>query len=194
MLAIPYATNADNNAWKACSFFILPSTYQRTTSPANINHIRKLAKKIIPIDVSIAKTSGLIYIIIVHNKLELPMGLKHPTTKSFYYAFQGLHTALRQEPNLRVHFIAATLALILGLVLKLSMYEWLLLTFTIFYVITLELLNTVLEAIVDLVSPDIVSYAKVAKDVSAACVLLAAFMSIIVGVVLFVPKILVLIH
>ncbi len=100
--------------------------------------------------------------------------------------------ALKQEPNLRIHFVAATLALALGATLGLKTFEWLLLAFTIFYVITLELLNTVLEAIVDLVSPEIKSYAKIAKDVSAACVLLAALMSIIVGLVLFVPKILVL--
>jgi len=117
------------------------------------------------------------------------MSLKHPTTISFKYAFQGLNTAIRQEPNMRIHVLAATLALILGVTLKLSTNEWLLLTFTIFYVITLELLNTVLEAIVNLVSPEIRPAAKVAKDVSAACVLLAAFMSIIVATVLFIPKI-----
>lgn len=121
------------------------------------------------------------------------MGLKHATTRSFYYAFQGLKTALIQEPNIRIHFIAAILALTLGITLGLSTYEWLLLAFTIFYVITLELLNTVLEAIVNLVSPEIEPAAKVAKDVSAACVLLAAIMSIIVGIVLFAPKIMTLI-
>lgn len=117
------------------------------------------------------------------------MGLKHPTEKSFYYAFQGLKTALSQEPNMRIHFVAATLALILGITLKLNVTEWLLLAFIIFYVITLELLNTVLEAIVNLVSPEVKPFAKVAKDVSAACVLLAAFLSVIVGLVLFLPKI-----
>jgi len=120
------------------------------------------------------------------------MGLKHSTEKSFYYAFQGLKTALSQEPNLRIHFTAAALALFLGLILKLSTFEWLLLAFTIFYVITLELLNTVMEAVVNLVSPDIKPYAKVAKDVSAACVLLAAILSVIVGIVLFLPKIMLL--
>ena len=119
------------------------------------------------------------------------MGLKHPMEKSFYYAYQGLKTALYQEPNLRIHFTMALLALILGLILKLQTYEWLLLVFTIFYVITLELLNTVLEAVVNLVSPDIKPFAKVAKDVSAACVLLAAILSLIVGGVLFLPKIVV---
>ncbi len=117
------------------------------------------------------------------------MGLRHSTTKSFSYAFQGIKTAYKNEPNLRIHTVAAVLAITLGSVLGLSKTEWLLLTFTIFYVITLELLNTVLENMVNLVSPEVQPYAKVAKDVSAACVLLAAIMSIIVGVVLFAPKI-----
>lgn len=118
------------------------------------------------------------------------MGLKHPTVKSFTYAFQGIKTAFRQEPNFRIHIVIAILALALGFFLQLGTLEWLLLSFTIFYVITLELLNTVLEALVNLVSPEIEPYAKVAKDVSAACVLLAAILAIIVGLVLFVPKLL----
>lgn len=117
------------------------------------------------------------------------MGLRHSTKKSFSYAFLGIKTAYKNEPNLRIHTIAAILAISFGFFLKISTLEWLLLTFTIFYVITLELLNTVLENIVNLVSPEVQPYAKVAKDVSAACVLLAAIMSVIVGLTLFVPKI-----
>jgi len=119
------------------------------------------------------------------------MGLKHPTVKSFKYAFEGLKTALRQEPNFRIHIVMATFAVTLGAFLKLSVNEWLLLTFTIFYVLTLELLNTVMEAFVNLVSPEYKHFAKVAKDVSAACVLMAAFLSLIVGFVLFLPKIII---
>lgn len=118
------------------------------------------------------------------------MGLEHTTKKSFTYAFQGLHTAVKNEPNFRIHIFFAVLALTLGIILKLEVLEWMFLTFTIFYVLTLELLNTVLEAIVNLVSPEVNQFAKIAKDVSAACVLLAAGMSIIVGIVLFLPKIL----
>jgi undecaprenol kinase len=120
------------------------------------------------------------------------MGLKHPTVKSFSFAFQGMKTAFREEPNFRVHLIFAALALILGIFLKLNTLEWLILSFTIFYVITLELLNTVLEALVNLVSPEIQPFAKIAKDVSAGCVLMAAVLAIIVGSVLFLPKIMVL--
>ena len=117
------------------------------------------------------------------------MGLRHDTAKSFKYAFSGIKTAYKNEPNLRIHTFFAIFAISLGAALGVSIIEWLLLTFTIFYVITLELLNTVLEAMVNMVSPEISPYARIAKDVSAACVLLAAFMSIIVGVVIFLQKI-----
>jgi diacylglycerol kinase len=120
------------------------------------------------------------------------MGLQHPTAKSFSFAFEGFKTAFRQEPNFRIHLVMAVFALSLGAFLKLSTLEWLILSFTIFYVITLELLNTVLEALVNLVSPEYRHYAKIAKDVSAACVLLAAVLSVIVGLVLFLPKIILL--
>lgn len=117
------------------------------------------------------------------------MGLKHPTSKSFTYAFEGIRTAFKNEPNLRIHTVAGACALLLGYLVKLPTIEWLILVFTIFYVITLELLNTVLEALINLVSPEIREQAKIAKDVSAACVFLGAILAIIVGAVLFLPKI-----
>lgn len=116
------------------------------------------------------------------------MGLKHPTSKSFSFAFEGLKTALKQEPNFRIHIAIALVALALGALVKLDLLEWLILVFTIFYVLTLELLNTVLEALVNLVSPEIHPWAKIAKDVSAACVLMGAILAVIVGFVLFTPK------
>ena len=117
------------------------------------------------------------------------MKKKHSLFNSFSYAFQGIRTAFKNEPHMRIHSLFAVLTLTLGLILRLSYIEWLLLAFTIFYVITLELLNTVLENIVNLASPEINPYAKVAKDVSAACVLMAAFLSTGVGIALFLPKI-----
>ncbi len=118
------------------------------------------------------------------------MGLKHSTSKSFKYAFCGLKTATKNEPNFRIHLVFAFMAIGLGTLLRLELLEWLFLTFTIFFVLVLELLNTVLEAMVNLVSPEVSPYAKIAKDVSAACVLLAAIMSVIVGAALFLPKML----
>ena len=118
------------------------------------------------------------------------MGVSHSTAKSFKYALTGAKTAFKDEPNFRIHTFFAIAALLVGFFLKLNYLEWIVLSFTIFYVITLELLNTVLENIVNVVSPQVNPYAKAAKDVAAACVLLAAFLSVIVGLILFVPKLL----
>ena len=122
------------------------------------------------------------------------MGLKHSTSKSFSFAFQGIKTAFKNEPNLRIHTLITIVVLTIAYFFGFSAFEWLLLAFTIFFVITLELLNTVLEAIVNLVSPEVQPHAKIAKDVSAAMVLVAATMSVIVGLILFIPKILLLIN
>lgn len=90
---------------------------------------------------------------------------------------------------MQIHFVIGTGVLIAAYLVGFSRFEWVVLAFTISFVIILELFNTCLEAIVDIVSPDIHPKAKVAKDVSAAAVLIAAGMSVIVGVLLFIPKI-----
>ena len=123
----------------------------------------------------------------VYSKLN--MGLNHGQAKSFSYAFAGVKEAFQKEPNLRIHSLIAITVIILALFLKFDKIEWLILILTIFFVLTLELLNTALEALVDLISPEIKGKAKVTKDVSAAVVLFASVLSIIVGVILFVPKI-----
>lgn len=116
------------------------------------------------------------------------MGRRHSTTRSFKYAFSGLATAVKREPNFRIHLTVTLIVLTFALLMKLSLAEFALLAFTIFFVLILELLNTMLEALVNLVSPEIQPEAKVAKDVSAAMVLLAAMMSVIIGIFLFLPK------
>ena len=120
------------------------------------------------------------------------MSLAHSIPKSFSYAIQGLKKALTEEPNFRVHVVLGTFACILAVILGFSALEWLILTVTIFFVLVLELINTTLENIVDLVSPEITGEAKVAKDVAASAVFLSAVFSILVGLGLFLPKIIAL--
>jgi diacylglycerol kinase len=112
--------------------------------------------------------------------------------RSFKYAFDGILEALKNEPNFRLHLIVGTIAVFLAFFLKFSDKEWLILISTISFVLIMELLNTSIEAIVDLVSPQIRHKAKVAKDVSAAAVLIASILAVIVGIVLYAPKIFVL--
>lgn len=110
--------------------------------------------------------------------------------KSFIFAFQGIKDGLKSEPNLKIHFILALISIFLAFFLRFSLLEWAILALTIFIVIALELVNTVVEKFVDLVSPEISEKARVAKDISAAVVLLGAIASIIVGGLLFLPKLL----
>ena len=118
------------------------------------------------------------------------MESKHSLFKSFKFAFDGLKTAVTRGRNFRIQIAIGALAVSLGVILKLSMPEWLDLVLVISLVLILELINTVIEAIVDLVSPEIREKARVAKDVAAATVLLASFGSVIIGALLFIPKIL----
>lgn len=117
------------------------------------------------------------------------MSKKYSVAKSFLFAISGLKSALKKEPNFRIHIISALLALSAAYFLNLNLLEWLILAITIFLVIIFELLNTVLESLVNLISPELNPEAKMAKDVSAAAVLVSAIFSVIIGVILFLPKI-----
>jgi len=120
------------------------------------------------------------------------MSLKHPIVKSFPFAIDGLSTAFRNEPNFRVHISFGLFALAIAILLKLTVIEMAILILTIGIVLILELLNTVLEALVDIVSPEVREQARIAKDVSAGAVLVSAIISIAIGVLLFFPKIILL--
>lgn len=109
--------------------------------------------------------------------------------KSFSYAFRGVKDALKSEHNLRIHFLISVLVFILAYFLKFSFIEFAILTITVFFVITLELINTIIEKIMDITSPEISEKVRVIKDISAAIVLFGAITSVIVGVLLFLPKI-----
>ncbi len=120
------------------------------------------------------------------------MGIKHPTITSFSFAFEGIKTAFGREPNFKIHVVIASLTLVMAALLGFGSLEWLILLFTISLVLILELINTALEAIVNLVSPEIKEEARIAKDVSAGAVLISAITAIIVAFILFFPKILIL--
>jgi diacylglycerol kinase len=108
--------------------------------------------------------------------------------KSFKDAFHGINDALKSEPNLRIHFLATILAIILAYYLKFNLTEFAVLTLTIFSVVILELVNTVIEKLVDMHSLEISEEARIIKDISAGAVLLSAIMAAIIGLLLFLPK------
>ena len=118
------------------------------------------------------------------------MESKHSLFKSFKFAFSGLETAITKGKNFRIQIILGIIATGLGIIYKISSFEWLSLILIIASVLILELINTAIESIVDLVSPEIQGKAKVAKDVSAAGVLIASIASVFIGALIFLPKIL----
>ena len=108
---------------------------------------------------------------------------------SFQYAWQGIKQAYRGAQNLKIHTFMAILVIIFGFFLKISYLEWLICLLLIGLVIMAEFINTAIEYVVDLASPSVHPLAKAAKDTASAGVLMMAIISAIIGLVIFVPKI-----
>jgi diacylglycerol kinase len=108
--------------------------------------------------------------------------------KSFVYAFNGFSYALKTQLSFQMECAATVIVVLLGLYLQLSSNEWLWITLAIALVLMLELLNTAIEVLVDLVSPQIQPKAGIIKDVASAAVLIAAAFAIVVALFIFVPK------
>lgn len=107
--------------------------------------------------------------------------------ESFRFAFAGLWYALRTQRNTRIHLTIAAGAIALGLWLGLTTTQWAVLALTIGFVLVSEMLNTVAETLVDLISPGYHPLAKTIKDVTAAAVLLGAIIAVIVGLLILGP-------
>ena len=107
---------------------------------------------------------------------------------SFSYPIKGLKYAYRNEQNLAVDVGVSLLVLIAGFIFQLEHYEWIIIVLTIAVVIAGELINTAIEAVVDLVTEEYHPLAKVAKDTSAAAVFVLAIMAAVVGIIIFLPK------
>lgn len=112
---------------------------------------------------------------------------------SFKYAFQGIASALKTERNLKIHISVMILVIICGFIFKITKVEWLICIGLFVLVIGGELFNTAIEIVVDIAMPQINEKAKLAKDISAGAVLVFAIGSIIIGLLIFVPKFIALI-
>ena len=110
--------------------------------------------------------------------------------KSFKYAFSGISYVLKTSRNFKIQLIFAITSLMIGFLLQISQSNYVILIATIMSVLILEILNTSIESIVDLVvKKEFSSLAKISKDTSAGAVLLASINSVIIAVYIFVPKI-----
>jgi len=108
--------------------------------------------------------------------------------RSFKFAFSGLLHTFSTQINFQIQLFIGFLSLLGALYFQFSRFEWLILIITIALVLTAEILNTVVEVVVDLaVKEKMLPDAKIAKDVSAAAVLLLSIFATIVGLLLFIP-------
>lgn len=107
--------------------------------------------------------------------------------RSFGYAFKGIATLIRTQPHAKIHALATVVVVGAGFLLEVNRMEWLALTFAIGIVWITEAVNTAIEFLTDLASPDYHPLAGKAKDVAAGAVLIAAFVAIIIAGIVFVP-------
>lgn len=114
-----------------------------------------------------------------------------PLWKAFACAGRGVFL-LSHGRNGRVQMVTAIIAVMLGTILRLTAIEWVAITFAIFTVLALEAMNSAIEHVVDLASPHYTEFARSAKDLAAGAVLIASVGSLIVGAIVFVPRIIAL--
>jgi Diacylglycerol kinase len=107
---------------------------------------------------------------------------------SFRFALNGICLLLKNEYNSRIHLIAAIIAILMGIIMKIDHYEWSLLIIVIGAVFLTELLNSSIESLADRIDPEWNELIMRAKDYSAAAVLISAIVAIVVGGLIFIPK------
>ena len=112
---------------------------------------------------------------------------KNPITESFGYAFEGIWTGIRNERNMKIHCLAIIFVTLAGTLFQLSAVECCICLLLFGLVAALELVNTAVEAVVDLVTEEKKPLAKIAKDTAAGAVLFAAIITVLIGSIIFLP-------
>ncbi|MDW7668259.1 MAG: diacylglycerol kinase family protein [Bacillota bacterium] len=111
------------------------------------------------------------------------------TRDSIKYALCGIKYAFESQRNIRIQLVIMIIAYITGYILNISSTDWLILILISTIILTLEIINTALEEVVNLVTEEYRKTAKHAKDTAAGAVLTASFFAIIIGLIIFIPKI-----
>lgn len=107
---------------------------------------------------------------------------------SFKYAITGIIKTIKSERNMKIHILMMFLVIIFGILLKISVLEWIICIILFSIVIAGELFNTAIENAVDIIMPQIHDKAKIAKDASAGAVLILSIASAVIGLIIFAPK------
>lgn len=109
--------------------------------------------------------------------------------KSFQHAFEGIIHTIKKERNIKIHLSFMCAVILCGFYFHITKIEWMTCLILFALVLSLELVNTAIEAVVDLASPDIHPLAKLSKDAAAGAVLISAIISAIIGLMIFIPYI-----
>lgn len=125
-----------------------------------------------------------LYLWLINNKMKARL-------RSFGYAYKGIRLVFGKEPNMNIHLLFCMLVLIFGFIFDISIVEWLICLLCFGLVVSLEMVNSAIERLVDLVSPQKQASAGAIKDIAAGAVLVAAIASAIIGLLIFIPKVLV---
>lgn len=107
----------------------------------------------------------------------------------FAFAWNGLIAAMKSERNFQIHLAIAFTVIVVGIFFRISRLEWGLIILVIGLVLISELINSTVEKLIDYLKPDIHPTAKIIKDIAAGSVLIAAIIAIIIGLIVFIPKI-----
>lgn len=112
--------------------------------------------------------------------------------RSFKHAFRGVGIMIRTQHNAWVHMVAAIIAIVLGFYLNITLAEWAVLVLAMGFVLASEAFNTAMEIDIDLTSPTYHPYARDTKDVAAGAVLISVIVASVIGLIIFLPKIILL--
>lgn len=107
--------------------------------------------------------------------------------RSFTFAWTGFKYVIRYEQNMRIHLGISVIMILLAFLLKIPSYQWLILLLVIGIVLALEVMNTAIERTIDFITEEYHPLAKIAKDIAAAAVLTFSFISVIIGLIIFIP-------
>ncbi|WP_241558793.1 diacylglycerol kinase family protein [Oceanobacillus halophilus] len=110
----------------------------------------------------------------------------------FSYAWKGLRDIYKNELNFRIHLVAALLVVIVSIFLPLSALEWVLIIFAIGFVLVVEIINSIIERMMDYLKPEYHPTVRFIKDAAAGAVLVTAIVAVLIGIIIFLPKLYVL--
>ncbi|UKJ05816.1 diacylglycerol kinase family protein [Solitalea lacus] len=108
---------------------------------------------------------------------------------SFSYAINGIMQCFSSELNFKIHLIVTLLVCLAGLMLKINSIEWCIIMLSIGFTLAMELINTAIEKLADTINPEFDSRIGIVKDIAAGAVLITAISAVIVGLIIFLPKI-----